>query len=161
MDTTHKRAPLRFQPTYHRDHEIVPVVFGNEIAFFQIREGGSGALMGQAPTRAAAIAMIDEVADNDHRPAQRLAAAHGRAAFFMGDQGPQGQISRFWRRAWGAAVVSRSMGGQRGDSEIAARLLLERTRRIDLAVDRSLFASARDIAGAVESVALAGSGVRR
>lgn len=98
---------------------------------------------------------------NDNRPSHRLAAAHGRAAFFMGDQGPQGQLSRLWRRAWGAAVASRSMGCRRGDGEIAARFLLDRTRRIDLAVDRSLFTTTADVANAVESVTLAGSGVRR
>lgn len=64
MSTTHKRTPLRFQPTYHRDHEIVPRVFSGKIAGYRIREGGSGAIMATVETRAAAIALIDEVIDD-------------------------------------------------------------------------------------------------
>lgn len=74
-------------------------------------------------------------------PRSKLASAHGRAAFFMGDTGRRGALSRFWRRAWTAAVTVESEGREAARSQLARSWAFGRT--IDAALARAE-AAARD-----------------
>ena len=68
---------------------------------------------------------------NTARINDRFAAASGRAAWYMGQVGDHAKASRFWRRGWSAMIVAMTHGKEAG------RALLDRSRRIDDAVDGS------------------------